>query len=524
MRKSVVLSLTLILVFTGMLAACTSQEQKDAGADNGSEETPEIHILLSHANADYAQQVKEDDRYIEELSKLTGFDLSFEFLGHGDDYIQQITTRFASGDLPDLIRSDSIDSTWHPGALENGVFADLTDLIDEYGPNLKEKIPEEAWESPRVSKDGRIYGIPAVNTLPATRVVYIRQDWLDKLGMDQPETLDDYLEFFEAVKQEDMNGNGDPNDEYGFYVRENLIYSDLFFKEFGAHPGTWMLKDGQLEPGMIQPEIKESLKFWKMLYENEYINPDLFTNKNEDWRAGIKQGKAGMWIHDITNYSDESANGWAPHTFVEDNVEISFLEPPVGPNGDQGLTARGDQMYFVWVVPEQNDKAEEVIKLLDRAWSEELDSFFTFGIEDHNYTVVDGEIQYDPKSPENTENGVSDFYQLSINLRGNGLSSPDLVEISPEAELIKDGMEKAERGIYENDGLHMPALESLQKHPELAVGTGAGTLFLDMFAKVITGKEDLEQAFDEFVEEWKRRGGDQAIEEATNWYNDFHGN
>lgn len=522
MRKSVVTLLAVVLAFTGLLAACSNEDQADVGTDSENE-TPELHVLLSHANADYAQQVKDDDQYIQELSELTGYDLTFEFLGHGDDYIQQITTRFASGDLPDLIRTNSIDSTWHPGAIENGVFADLTDLIDQYGPNLKENIPQEAWESPRVSKDGKIYGIPAVNTLPATRVVYIRQDWLDKLGMDQLETLDDYVEFFEAVKQNDMNGDGDPNDEFGFYVRENLIYSDLFFKEFGYHPGTWVVKDGQLEPGMIQPEIKESLQFWKMLYDEGYINPNLFTNKNEDWRAGIKQGKAGMWVHDIINYSDTSANGWAPHTFVEEDVDISFLEPPVGPNGDQGLSARGDQMYFVWVVPEQNNSAEEVVKLLNKAWSDELDSFFTFGIEGHNYTVEGGDIQYDPLSPENTENGVSDFYQLSINLRGNGLSSPGLVEVSPEAELIKDGMEKAERGIYDHGGLHMPALESLQSSPELALGTGSGTLFLDMFAKVVTGKEELEPAFDKFVEEWKRRGGDEAIEEATAWYKEFHG-
>ncbi|MNU05984.1 hypothetical protein D3C72_2509950 [compost metagenome] len=51
-------------------------------------------------------------------------------------------------------------------------------------------------------------------------------------------------------------------------------------------------------------------------------------------------------------------------------------------------------------------------------------------------------------------------------------------------------------------------------------GTGAGTLFLDMFAKVITGKEELDPAFDKFVSEWKRRGGDEAMKEATAWYNE----
>lgn len=52
-------------------------------------------------------QVKNDDRYVKELSRLSGYNLNFEFLGHGNDFTQQMTVRFASGELPDLIRTDS---------------------------------------------------------------------------------------------------------------------------------------------------------------------------------------------------------------------------------------------------------------------------------------------------------------------------------------------------------------------------------------------------------------------------------
>src|SRR5690606_19158933 len=110
--------------------------------------------------AAYAQQAKDDDMYIKELSRLSNYDLKYEFLGHGNDFTQQMTVRFASGELPDLIRTDSINSTMHPGALEKDVFEDLTPLIEKYGQNLKKNIPEEAWKSPRVSKDGKIFGIP----------------------------------------------------------------------------------------------------------------------------------------------------------------------------------------------------------------------------------------------------------------------------------------------------------------------------------------------------------------------------
>ncbi|GIP32748.1 extracellular solute-binding protein [Paenibacillus sp. J2TS4] len=515
--KWLAMSLSMVVASSTIMSACAGKTE-NGGAAGGQAENKDIHILLSHSNAKYAMQLKDNDDYVKELSKQSGYNLKFEFLGHGNDYIQQLTVRFASGDLPDLIRTDSIDSTMHPGALQQGVFHELGPLIDQYGPNIKKKIPQEAWESTRVSSDGKIYGIPALSALPASRVMYIRQDWLDQLGMKQPETLDEFLEFFEAVKNNDLNGNGDPNDEYGFYVRENLQFSDVFFREFGASPNQWYYRDDQLVPGMILPEMKEALKFWKDLYDKGYINPNLFTNKSADWEAGIKQGKAGLWMHDIINYM----SNWQLGNFVnQPNVKLSVINPPQGPSGG-GITAQSDQIYFVWVIPSKVKNPEEIIKFLDWTWSDEAETFFSLGIKDVNYTEENGGFKWDPKAPANSDNDASIFYQLSINPRGDGRMLPTVIDAHPDAEFLKKGVEIAKNGNVPNDGLHMPVLESLKTHPELAVGTNSGTLFLDMFAKVITGKEDLDASFDNFVSEWKRRGGDAAIQEATDWYKSFH--
>lgn len=515
-RKPWLLAAAMLLA-AGLLAACGGRN--DGGQPTSAEAQKSIHFLLSHTLAKYAMQYKgDDDMYTRELSKLSGYDLHYEFLGHDADYRQQLTVRFASKDLPDVVRTDSIDSTIHPGAVEQGVFHQLNDLLDKYGPHIKQKIPQAAWDSPRVSKNGKIYGIPYLSAAPAYRVIYIRQDWLDKLNMPQPKTVDDYLKFFEAVKTQDMNGNGDPNDEYGFYVRENMAYSDIFFKEFGAHPGEWMYRDGQLQPGLIQPEIKDSLKFWRMLYEKGYINPNMFTNKSSDWRGGIKQGKAGMWMHDVPNYAVD----WQPSLFTnEKNVKVAMLEGPQGPKG-KGLTPVSDQIGYVWVIPTSNKHPEEVIKYLDWAWSSEAaERFFAYGIEGHNYTVENGKVKYDAKNPANTENDATEFFQTVINPRKDGRLDPLVLDADPNAELLKQGLDAANKSIYKTDGLNMPPLEAFKTRPEL--GTFAqGTLFMDMFAKVVTGQADIDKSFDDFVKQWRSRGGDQAIKEATEWYNSTH--
>lgn len=316
-----------------------------------------------------------------------------------------------------------------------------------------------------------------------------------------------------------MNENGDPNDEYGFYVRENLSYSDIFFKEFGYHPNEYVYRDGTLQPGLIQPEIKDALAFWKMMYDKGYINPNLFTNKSSDWRAGIKQGKAGIWMHDVSNYQED----WAPELFVnEKNVNIGMLEGPQGPKG-KGLGTEGDSIAGVWVIPTTNKNPEEAIKYLDWAWSSpEAEKFFAYGIEGVNHTVeADGTIKFDNTSPVNADNNASVFFSVTMNPLGDGRLTPLGLASDPNGELLIKGLEAAKNSLYKSDGLYMPSLESTKTKPEL--GTfGSGTLFMDMFAKVVTGRADIDSSFDNFVKEWKKRGGDEIIKEATEWYKSFH--
>lgn len=519
----------ILLVSSCLFTACSeggedaSESQKGEGGGEGGKGSVKISILASAGDTTgYAVQAykPESDPYVKELSRLSGYDLNMDFLGHLD-YNKQLTVRFASNDLADMIRTPSILSANHPGAVEQGIFKELGPLIDKYGPNLKKNISEVAWNDPRVSKDGKIYGIPTFFALKAPRVTYIRQDWLDKLKMDTPKSIDDFLAFFEAVKKNDMNGDGEQN-EYGLYVRENLAYSDFFFKSVsGVSMKSWTMVDGQMLPDIIRPEMKEAIAFWKMLYDEGYINPNLFTNKSADWSAGIKKGYGGMWAHDVPNYQ----TGWAPSQFVnQPGVELSMIEPPQGPGGS-GILPESSGIYFVWVIPDSvsDEKAAEIIKFLDWCWSsDEAAKFFAYGIKGYNYTEENGKVDWDANDPHNDEYDQKLFYRVRLNMTGDGRMSPLVLEVEPEAAKMKKGVEVAAKSIYPHDDLNMPTLEALKTHPELVPKTKAGTLFLDMFAKVVTGQEELDPAFDKFVKDWKSRGGDAAIKEATDWYNKTH--
>ena len=190
--------------FAGTAFAAGSQDASAAPA-----ERPKIVFMRSNGSNPYAVEAKPDDKYYKEVSRLSGVDFSFESLEHNNQN-QLLSLRFASGDLPDVFITGSVDSQFHPGAVQSGAFVDLTDLIPKHAPNMWAGMPEAYSKNPNVSYSGRIYGIPWLQPLPAVRVVYYRKDWLDELGMKPPVTLDDYLPIFARIKAADLNGNATP--------------------------------------------------------------------------------------------------------------------------------------------------------------------------------------------------------------------------------------------------------------------------------------------------------------------------
>src|SRR5690606_25894679 len=116
-----------------------------------------------------------------------------------------------------------------------------------------------------------------------------------KLDMDVPTTLGELLQFAEGVKQNDMNGDGNPNNEYALAITDNIRWSDVFTGSFGVRPGAWQMPDGQMGPDMIQPEMKEAIAFYKVLYNNGYIHKDFVTKKQADRITEIFNGYVGSY-------------------------------------------------------------------------------------------------------------------------------------------------------------------------------------------------------------------------------------
>lgn len=101
-----------------------------------------------------------------------------------------------------------------------GIFLDLTDLIDQYAPNIKammEKYPDV--KAAMTSMDGKIYGLPYVFHTATVQghTAFFSEEWMKNVGVDKvPETTDELYDMLVAFKEQDANGNGDPSDEIPF--------------------------------------------------------------------------------------------------------------------------------------------------------------------------------------------------------------------------------------------------------------------------------------------------------------------
>ncbi|KQX48828.1 extracellular solute-binding protein [Paenibacillus sp. Root444D2] len=517
MHRSLAISFTLALV----LGACSNNDANPQGSESpGTNQAPvDISFLMRDGSIPYAVEAKKDDPYFKEMSRLFSkwvggqHNITFDFIT--GDYDPQLKLRLASGDYPDIIHTTAIDSPAHPTAVQDGIFLPLNDLLDKYGQNIKKALPPEIWKSNKLSKDGKIYALPKMAPLPSILVIYVRKDWLDKLGMKAPVTLDDYLAYFDAVKTHDLNGNGQ-NDEIPFSVRKDLSYGGSFFGYFGVYPSSWKYENGQMLPEMIMPQMKDAINFYKMLYEKGYINKDMFTKTRDEWAADIHADKVGMWMHEIPSASTD----WDPSTFANKNATLDVLGGPQRTDGKVYLTPVNQGFANVMTISAKTKHPEDVMKFFDWAWSDDKDkdTFFSFGIKEKNYTVANDQINWSANSSENTTKGVSAFYQVQMSPSKGYSMSPLIIEKNKNAAMLKKGIQLTQTNTMPDDGEFMLLLDAYKAHPELSPLL-TGSLFLDMFSKVVTGKQPIDSAFDKFVSDWKSRGGNDAMKQATDWYN-----
>lgn len=520
--------LYLVILFSFVLlfiTACNSEEGTSSEAEesdnssNGSTEseiddsenpTP-ISISLRTLGLPYVVNHPDinEDEYVLELEERTNTDLDIRLFPHSE-FQTNMDLMFASGDIPDIVSTQGYytDPTSNggslPDAVEAGVFLPLDDLIEEHGPNLKEYIPESIWELQRY-EDGKIYSIPQILSNPSRRATVIRRDLLDEAGLDAPETVEETLEVLRAFKELGV--------EQPFVARENYSYSDTFFAAYDVQPH-WILNDsGNPVPKFFDSEnMKKAIGVYKTMYDEGLIHPEYLTQDSNIYKNKIMSGEVGMWSQNANALVSWQKN-------LEENVpdgKMEIIPSPTGPDGKGGY-GKYNPFLRTFMISAETENPEKIIQFLDWMVSEEGQEFFTFGIEEEDYTKDNGEINYE--QPEGTEEVNREVYRSTfLWLLADATYTEGLLEQTEEGKDLMNAYDEilAKEG---RSGIRfVPPLDTFSTYPALSFkGDKYPDLLLEYIAKMITGSEDIDN-WDKALEEWKEQGGNEILKEAKERY------
>lgn len=226
-----------------------------------------------------------------EYEAFTGIKLEIIKPEHTQFY-EKVNLAFASGDVPNIIE---LGSTYYPNYATYGALWDMTDAWNNSTEPAKSIVDERFVEVLKIN--GRLYGFPMQRGNGT--ITYVRQDWMDELGLSAPANYAEFLDMLRAFKAKDSKII--PISAAGLYNNETPY--DIYLREFyqDARPD-FILVDGQFVDGMLQPEMKDALQRMRDAYAEGLIDTEIVTNKTSTVRDKFYGGLlavfnywAGYW-------------------------------------------------------------------------------------------------------------------------------------------------------------------------------------------------------------------------------------
>lgn len=441
-------------------------------------------------------QLAAGDPNIAYLEEKTNTKLDMVYLPHAQ-YDDQLKLKFASGDFPDAYQS------WtgpDPDLIKAGKILPLNDLIDQYGPNLKEKIPQAAWDA--VSLNGQILAIPQPSD-QSNSVMYIRKDWLDKLGLAVPTTSDELLDVLRAFRDKDPNGNGKA-DEIPLSMREKMTWGDNFFGMWGVNNAwTETYYNNEVILDNIHPNMKTALAYVHQLVEEKLIDSEFLTNSKSVWEQKIKSGLVGVWSH-----VQSLAWQWQSDltaTVPNENPSVIAIPTPRGAGYDGPLGTRWSPVGKTYIVTKDAKNPQAIIQYFDWLMSDEGQLLTDLGREGDTYKQEGGKLVVDAEKVK----GLNTFTAI-FKIHGTNEAVEEAKLNNPDAYAkLKLAREVGSKEGFVNEAVGMPSTSDYN----------INTMFLEAASKIVLGKAPID-SFDQFVKDWRAQGGDKMIQERTAWYNE----
>ena len=474
-----------------------------------------LEVMYGDVQSTAVNETLFDDPHVERIIEKIGIGYHMpKYTWNGfDDWGQQIRLRVAADDMPDVFQLDKVDEL-----ISDDLLADLTDLLPVYAPVTWEILGPDVWAiAASASPDGRIYFIPKAGKYHRLGA-FIRKDWLDAAGLPMPTDLASYKKALEAFRDQDVDGDGDPNNEIPLTGRDGGKFLDHIFAAFGVHTWQgnpeWTLVNGELTYSAVAPEMKNAIAFLAELYDEGLLDAEVLLLNKQTWEAKIRQGSVGSWQH-LPAYIGQRITAIKKE---QPGVEIASLPPlSAGLPGVSGTMPL--KVYikpFFAIFDKDPERTIAALKFLEFHIDPANKDWLNKGIEGIDYTInADGNEVNVPWEELNTGYGVREINAMMdlpnrIDWIRNQGYDPDVTAMTEE--VLLSAVEEA----IPSDG--MPT-SVFQDYPDIA----SHKSFLEFLGKSIIGEYGPED-FDKYAADWYKSGGDIVTERAREWYSSVQAN
>ncbi|MDX8045178.1 extracellular solute-binding protein [Gracilibacillus sp. S3-1-1] len=486
----IMLGIVVLLVIT----ACSSDNNASSDSSSSGEEAGNSFTIMANLHTPEVP----NDKILDKVNEITGKEVDIQWVPDSN-YEDRLNTAFATNSLPEAVfLKNQASFIQFREAIEDGQFWEVGQYLEQF-ENLS-KLKDTVLDNTNV--DGKLYTLYQGRPLSSQGLIY-RKDWADNLGLDAPTTTDEFMEMARAFTEDDPNENGE-DDTFGLTDRSDLIYGA--FKTvaswFGT-PNNWGEKDGELLPEFMFDEYKQTMDFFKEMYDNGYINQDFPVTSKTDQQEFFKNGTAGMYVGsmgDVVSINNDAIQ-------INEEVLFDVQNEIAGPDGEFGvwsIPGYGSLVMFPKSSVESEEELLNILDFFDQLMTPEVANLTYWGIEGEHYEVVDDKaLPSDDKSLTDSE--VKPYMSI-------GIGEPE-TNGRYESQFDYDVKEKAEELTKDNEN-HLIEDPSVSLYSETYVNDGARLqeIITDATYNYIIGQLD-EAGFEDAIESWKSQGGEDIIEE-----------
>jgi putative aldouronate transport system substrate-binding protein len=326
------------------------------------------------------------------IREKLNINLKYIIIPTGADGETKINAAAAANALPDFFQAVSTTNARNKviDLNKQGLIAPVDDLLKLMPNRVKThyNVPS-ALDMGKI--DGKQMALVEVPNLPRREGLVIRKDWLDKLGLKTPTTIDELFTVAKAFTEKDPDGNG-KNDTYGLggFFDGTWGAGNRFAFFFGAYgvPDLWDWNNtSNFGLSVRNPNFYKALAEFRKWNEAKVIDPDWATINRDEFRIRWPQGRYGIMWEDFCALSCIANYPKFDNNFP--NGEWMALPAPKGPDGQAYYGAYGGLGVFFVVSKKAADagKGPAIAKLLEWIASPEGYYLLGFGVEGVNYKL-----------------------------------------------------------------------------------------------------------------------------------------